>query len=680
MANRLSSEKSPYLLQHANNPVDWYPWSVEAFERAEIEDKPILVSIGYSTCHWCHVMERESFEDHSVAAFMNENFINIKIDREEYPEIDQIYMQAVQLLTGGGGWPLNCFLLPDRRPFYGGTYYPPSPAYNRPSWLQLLHHIRKIFSEKRQVAEDQATRLTELIEKGDNKFVKEVNLLEGKNADSPDFLWEEFTGKVLDQLDTEWGGFSGSPKFPSMPSFYLCLELSYYLKSERLRDHVLFTMDKMMTGGIHDVVGGGFARYATDRQWRIPHFEKMLYDNAQILQALAWLFQVSQEDRYYLCAKNLYHFLDREMKDTCGLYFAALDADSEGEEGKFYTYTYDELEKAVEGFNSGEILDFYNADQAGNWEEKNILFSDQLPEDYAESKGINASDWQKQLQAFHERLLKLREKRIRPGLDHKILLSWNALLAESFFCWQDALGIKSDIFSGEKLLEGLLREFLSDDYRLLRIKTNEEVYLPGNLDDYAYMISALIQGFQSTSKQKYLDIAVELNIRVKELFFDEEDEMYFFSSIDNDTVPVRVKDIFDHALPCAAAVMCLNKWKLGILTGNQKMKEKSIQMQKRLQESVMKFPSAMASWARAGLQMNFPFYEVEATGYDRDKILTEIKKAYLPNKLFVKRVIHMFEDQGAMPDVAAILICSDNTCELPVTEVSESIERLKRIH
>ncbi|HRI58481.1 MAG TPA: thioredoxin domain-containing protein, partial [Saprospiraceae bacterium] len=451
--NKLQSETSPYLLQHAHNPVDWYAWRPEAFERARAEQKPILVSIGYSTCHWCHVMERESFENEDIAAFMNERFINIKVDREERPDVDAIYMDACQILTGGGGWPLNCFLTPEGKPFYAGTYFPPRPAHNRPSWLQLLQHLANIWETQRDVALDQAEKLTAHIARSDDIFIQKPSnpnpeTLKPSNPETlqpsnpptlkPSNL-ESIYYQMRERFDRVEGGFGGAPKFPSTMAIQYLLNYHWFTGNPEALEQAVLSLDKMIHGGIYDQLGGGFARYATDREWLVPHFEKMIYDNALLVSVLSEAYKLTGKALYKETIEETLHYVRREMTGADGGFYSAQDADSEGVEGKFYVWDKGEIGEILGG-EAQLFCAFYGVTEHGNWEEKNILWRPVSYEAFAAANDTEVGRLKSRLQSGREKLFAVRSKRIWPGLDNKVLLSWNALMTSAYCAAFTALG------------------------------------------------------------------------------------------------------------------------------------------------------------------------------------------------------------------------------------------------
>ena len=511
--NQLSKETSPYLLQHAHNPVHWYAWKPEAFEKARREDKPILVSIGYSTCHWCHVMERESFENQSVADFMNQHFVCIKVDREERPDVDQIYMEACQVISGSGGWPLNCFLTPDTRPFFAGTYYPPQPSYGRPSWQQILQNMAGAYQQKRDIVEEQADKLTEIIRGADKTFVKTTgfDVKIGKNDENTEggYFSEIFNQNLLDKIfdnltdrfDHQEGGFGGAPKFPSTMSIQYLLDYYFYTKNETALKHAELSLIKMIQGGIYDQIGGGFARYATDRAWLIPHFEKMLYDNALLIQVIADAYKLTKKDIYRETIEETLNFILREIQNTEGVFFSAYDADSEGVEGKFYVWTKEEID-AILGEESPLFCAFYDVTNEGNWEENTILWRQRSYEAFAESEKIDVSELKNRMAIARQKLYVVRNKRIKPSLDDKILLSWNALMISGFAKAYEALNMeKNDIpkigaegyrKTAINALEFILANFKNPEGGYFHTYKNGQAQYAAFLEDYAYLIEALL--------------------------------------------------------------------------------------------------------------------------------------------------------------------------------------------
>ena len=487
MANKLIDEQSPYLLQHAFNPVDWRPWGDEAFLKAKTENKPLLVSIGYSACHWCHVMEHESFEDDDVAAYMNEHFVCIKVDREEHPDVDHLYMDAVQAIAGNGGWPLNVFVTPDRAPFYGGTYYPPRPAYNRPSWMQILNRMNEIWQNQRGEAEQQAGQLVAHLRQASAK---------GASAAAPRGagFCREIADNLLKQADKEMGGFGNAPKFPGTMAIIFLLEHYRFTGYEPALKNALRSLDAMIDGGIYDQLAGGFARYATDRNWLVPHFEKMLYDNALVVSALCDAYSITKDLRYKIIIEETINFIETELKDKSGGYYCALDADSEGVEGKFYTWTWQEWTAALGG-NDPVPAQYFGVRPEGNWEGTNILHVAATMEDVARQDCITVTEAKQRIDAAKRKLLAARRYRLRPGTDDKSLLSWNALmnitLTKAGVCLGPGAGDKYIDRAGAHM-EWMMAAYNGPD-GLLHAWKDGKAKIPAKLDDYAYLMQAMLQ-------------------------------------------------------------------------------------------------------------------------------------------------------------------------------------------
>ena len=677
--NHLVHESSPYLLQHAHNPVHWFAWGEAALRKASEEDKPILLSIGYSTCHWCHVMERESFEDEETAAFMNAHFINIKLDREEFPELDKIYMEAVQYLQGHGGWPLNVFLLPDKRPFFGGTYYPPFRRQNMPSWLDVLNNIKDAWTSKRQLIIEQAEKISELIQKG------EVALI--KDAISPE-IFSKYSHKddvntafikISAQFDNQNGGFGHAPKFPSFMALSGLLHHHFYYQDSLALDMVKKSMDGLILGGIYDQVGGGISRYATDEAWNIPHFEKMLYDNALLLETLGLYYQNESNAIYLEAAIGTMEFLDRELKDDSGMYYSALDADSEGVEGKFYVWNYDEI-KSLNIAHTEHLISYFNVQPDGNWEHTNILYAAEYPESYALKNNLDLTEWQQSISQFKEALLSKRTERIRPGLDNKIILSWNAMLIPAFLKWAaiDKAGVW--LQNAVALYKVLKSTFSNQENQLSRVYTNGQSRLAGNLDDYAYMIRAAIELHQFTGESDYLAEAVKWTAIVMTEFNDPEDDLFYMTSDENSDVFVRVKELYDLSSPSSNAVMMENLWLMGWIIDEISYKEKATNMLSRIWVSVTKYPISFSYWLRAGLKMINDFKSVELMGEATEILRSAYICHFLPGSIIKQQSFLLKSGDRTVnqhTDKAYAIVCSEAACSSPLTTADELINALK---
>lgn len=677
--NHLIHESSPYLLQHSHNPVNWFAWGGEALEKAKGEDKPILLSIGYSTCHWCHVMERESFEDEETAAFMNAHFINIKLDREEFPELDKIYMEAVQYLQGHGGWPLNVFLLPDKRPFFGGTYYPPFRRQNMPSWLDVLNNIRDAWISRRQVVIEQAEKIAELIQQGEVALIKDAiaPALFSKYSYKDDVNTAYI--KLSAQFDRDHGGFGHAPKFPSFMALSGLMHHHFYYQDNLAVEMVKTSLDGMILGGIYDQVGGGISRYATDEAWNIPHFEKMLYDNALLLETLGLACQNESNAYYKETAAATLEFLQREMKDDSGMYYSALDADSEGVEGKFYVWNYKEL-KSLNLSNIDHLLSFYNVLPEGNWEHSNILYATEYAVAFAQKNELNLSDWEESILEFKRALLARRKERIRPGLDNKIILSWNAMLIPAFLKWASLDTDKAWSQNALTLYNQLKITFSDPDYYLSRVYTNGQSRLSGNLDDYAYMIRAAIELHQFTGDSTYLADAVKWTAIVLTEFNDPADDLFYMTPEHNSDVFVRVKELYDLSSPSSNAVMMENLWLMGWIIDELSYRDKAKHMLSKMWISITKYPLSFSYWLRAGLRIINDFRSVEIIGSGDQSFRSAFHSHFLPGTIIKKAsFLSQSADRSLLQhtDNTYAIVCSEAACSNPLSTPEELINALK---
>jgi uncharacterized protein len=702
--NQLSKETSPYLLQHAHNPVHWYAWKPEAFEKARREDKPILVSIGYSTCHWCHVMERESFENQSVADFMNAHFVCIKVDREERPDVDQIYMEACQLISGSGGWPLNCFLTPDTRPFFAGTYYPPMPAYQRPSWQQILQNMAGAYQQKRDVVEEQADKLTEMIRGADKTFVKKSNF-ESKIAENAVYtegspfseifnqnLLDKIFDNLKDRFDTIEGGFGGAPKFPGTMSIQFLLDYYFYTKNDTALHHAELSLTKMIQGGIYDQIGGGFARYATDRAWLVPHFEKMLYDNALLIQVISDAYKLTKKDIYRETIEETLNFIQREMMVSESpvhrtsdivqpVFFSAYDADSEGVEGKFYVWQKAEID-AILGEESPLFCAFYDVTEEGNWEENTILWRPKSYETFAAGEKMDVVELKKRMKSACQKLYDVRSNRIKPSLDDKILLSWNALMISAFAKAYEALGTeKTDIrdFKVEKYrktainaLNFILNNLQNPEGGYFHTYKNGQAQYAAFLEDYAYLIEALLDVYGITFDAQYLHKAQELTDFVLENFWDASDGLFFFTSKNQTDILLRKKDLYDSAMPSGNSTMMKNLGRLAIIFDSNRYKNVHFEMLQTLVESIKMYPTSFSKWASGVISAVHPPFEIAVLGDDYFDKTLEINALFLPNKILMASAAKDAKLPLLDRDTEeSIFLCQNYACQLPVQTVAE---------
>ena len=665
--NQLIHESSPYLLQHAHNPVNWYPWGEEALQKAKRENKLILVSIGYAACHWCHVMEHESFEDEEVAKFMNEHFVAIKVDREERPDIDQVYMNAVQLLNGSGGWPLNCIALPDGRPVYGGTYF------SKEQWIDMLAQVSDFVKQNPDKAEQQAKSLTQGVQSS------EMIYLNTEEAN--------FTQNDLDDIVTAWmknidfknGGYMRAPKFPLPVGYQFLLHYNYLTQDADALKALTSTLNKMADGGIYDQIGGGFARYSTDIYWKVPHFEKMLYDNAQLVSLYSSAYQKTKDPKYKIIVNETLDFIDRELSSEEGGFYSSLDADSEGEEGKFYVWTRSELQKAL-GNKAELIIDYYNVTEKGNWENsQNILFKSSSDKKIADKYKISESELAKRLLDAKKILLKERAKRIRPGLDDKILTSWNALMLKAYV---DAYRV----FDNKKYLNIALKnaEFIntmmqSSDNRLYRNYKNGKASINAFLDDYAFTIEAFISLYQATFDEKWLKEAQALTEYAIAHFYDENKGMFYYTSDIDPALIARKMDVSDNVIPSANSVMAKNLFVLGQYFYKDDYIEESKKMLNNVKRNTLKAGVYYANWDILMAWFVIKPYEIAIVGEAFEAKRKEFDKYYLPNVFFSGG-----KDEGSLSLLdskliegqTTIYVCQDKTCKQPTTEVKEALEQI----
>jgi len=682
MANRLQHESSPYLLQHANNPVDWYPWSEEAFEKALNENKPVLVSIGYAACHWCHVMERESFEDHDTAGLMNELFVNIKIDREERPDLDHIYMDAVQAMTGSGGWPLNVFLTPAKKPFYGGTYFPPKQAFNRPSWKDILISISNNFREKREEVELQANHLTDHMVKA-NEFGIRQQIDTSKTIVSKDLAHQMF-GNIMKTADKKDGGFGHAPKFPQTFTIRFLLHYYYHTKEKQALEQALVSLDKMIAGGIYDHLGGGFSRYSTDTEWLAPHFEKMLYDNALLVIVLAEAYQITGKLLYHQTIKHTIQFIDNEMTSPEGGFYSALDADSEGVEGKFYTWSYNEISDIL-GEDTEMFCEYYGVKEGGNWEHTNILHTPIDQNYFASTRNMHSDDLGLFLSASRRKLLEVREKRIRPQLDDKILLGWNALMISALCKSAGALNMSEYTRKAVSTMNFLLKRFRQPDESFAHTFKNNISRYPAFLDDHAYLISALIHLQEITADQEWLKIAKSLTNFVVEKF-GGEGPLFFYTPVDQKDVIVRKKEIYDGAVPSGNAVMMCNLYQLGIIFDIPEWRFRAFEMAASLEEAVIKYPGSFGVWAGFILSLSYGIPEIAITGEESTVLSNEFLRNFIGYNVFQSATLRNKEfpllAEKPYTREAQIFLCKDYACQAPVKTVAELVQSLEgdRLH
>ncbi len=667
--NELINESSPYLLEHAHNPVQWYPWGEKALEKAKKEDKPLIISIGYAACHWCHVMERESFSDTSIAQIMNENFVCIKVDREERPDVDQIYMDACQLVTGSGGWPLNAFALPDGRPFYAGTYFPPA------QWAQLLKQLDQAYKGQYEKVLEQANNIT--------LGIKQMDLMDletgTKEFEKKDY--EDLFKYFKDRIDPSLGGFKGAPKFPLPVAWEFLLEFHKLTGNEESAKATNFTLEKMGFGGLNDQLAGGFARYSTDDIWRVPHFEKMLYDNAQLISLYSHSYQNQKDEYFSSVIKNTIEFVERELQDHNGGFYSSLNADSEGEEGKFYVWTWEELSKVLNPEELKLVSSIYGITEKGNWEKgTNIFYLDQRPEVSSKEFGQEKGEFDKRLNLIKEKLMAERSKRIRPSTDDKILCSWNAMMATSYLDAYQALDETKYLEKAKTTADFLWDKLYQPNTGLYRNFKNNKASITGFLDDYAFMIQLFIDLYQSDFDISWLEKAEGLMAICIKDFSDESNTYFYFTSKEGEKLIARKMELADNVIPSSNSVMAVNLFKLGHLVANDSYLERSTRMLKGQLQNINKGGPYYSNWARLMGYHVYPFYEVAIAGENAISVNRDLRKNFIPNAVFLGGNSEDLELlKGKLIDgQTTIYVCKNRVCDLPVTKSKQALELLQK--
>jgi uncharacterized protein YyaL (SSP411 family) len=647
MPNRLASETSPYLLQHADNPVDWYAWGDEAFARARDEDKPVLVSIGYAACHWCHVMEHESFEDAAVASLMNERFVCIKVDREERPDVDAIYMDAVQAMTGRGGWPLNAFLTPEGVPFWAGTYFPPTPRQGMPSWPQVLQSLAQAWVDQRAEIEAAAQNIVPRLQGAAMLQAPEDELAPGALEAAVRALQRVF--------DEEHGGWGGAPKFPAS-------SVIEFLLARGERAMPLMTLRRMAAGGIYDQVGGGFARYSVDERWLVPHFEKMLYDNALLARAYLHAFLVSEEPLFRRVCEETLDWAIRELRQDEGGFASSLDADSEGVEGKFYVWTVAEIRDAL-GELADEAIRHFGVTEHGNFEGSNIL--------------VRATSDPPSLAEIKAKLLAVREQRVRPGLDDKRLTSWNALMISALADAGAALG-RADYVAAAVACASFIEKELRADGALLRTFNRGRAKLPGFLEDHAYLLEAYLDLYEATFDPRWFTRAAELAETLLERFYDPERGGFFSTAADHTGLIARRKDLEDAPIPAGASSACFGLLRLARFTGEARYEEAAVSLIKLLHPVAPEHPLAFGHLLRAIDFLEAPVREVALAGEDVSELARVVRGGYFPYVVLAggDGDVPLLRDRAPVDGAPAAYVCERFTCRLPVTTTQDLLRSL----
>ncbi len=669
MPNHLQNETSPYLLQHAHNPVDWYPWGQEALSLAQAQDKPILLSIGYAACHWCHVMAHESFEDEETAAYMNRHFVNIKVDREERPDLDSIYMQAVMALTRSGGWPMTVFLTPSGEPFYGGTYFPPAPRYGMPSFRQVLASISQAWRDRREEMRQGARELTDYLQRDMD--------LRGQGQALDDNLFARAVAAVQHSFDAEQGGFGGAPKFPQPMTIEFLLR-DYVQRGDADALHMAeYTLERMARGGMYDQLGGGFARYATDDRWLVPHFEKMLYDNAQLSRVYLHAWQLTGRPLYRRVAEEVLDYVAREMRHAAGGFFSSQDADSEGVEGKFYGWRPEEIRQVL-GADAELFLLYYDVSERGNWEGQNILHVPRTMDEAARLLRLAPDELETRLQAARHKLYQVRAQRVWPGLDDKVLTAWNGLMLAAFAEAGRVLQRPDYLQVAVDNAEFLQRTMRRSDGRLWRTwKAGSPARYNAYLEDYAYLAAGLLALYQAVFDERWFVWARELADKMLAHFADEENGGFFDTSDDHEALIQRPKDLQDNAVPSGNAMSAQVLLQLGLYTGEDHYMAVAERSITALQAAMSQYPTGFAHWLSAAAFIVAEPQEVAVIGdlaaEGTQALLDQALQPYRPFQVVAaappgsQMQIPLLQGRSQMEGRATAYVCRHFTCQLPVT-------------
>jgi uncharacterized protein YyaL (SSP411 family) len=688
--NRLIFEKSPYLLQHANNPVDWYPWGPEAFEKARKEDKPIFLSIGYSTCHWCHVMEHESFEDPEVARLMNQAFVSVKVDREERPDLDNIYMTVCQMMTGSGGWPLTIVMTPDKKPFFAGTYFPKKSRLGRIGMLDLVPRIQEIWTNRRDEVLKSADQITAALQ----QFSHEAP---GEELGEPT-LRTAFE-QLAQRFDEQHGGFGNAPKFPTPHNLLFLLRYWRRTGNEKALRMVEKTLHAMRLGGVYDHVGFGFHRYSTDPIWLVPHFEKMLYDQALLAIAYTEAYQATGKAEYAQTAREVFSYVLRDMRAPIGAFYSAEDADSEGEEGKFYLWTEEQIRRVLSPDEADLIIKVFNVGKEGNFHEeatggrsgRNILHLRRGLQEIASDLKIPEQRLRAHLGSAREKLFAAREKRIHPHKDDKVLADWNGLMIAALAKGARVLDEPGYAKAAKGASDFILHHMRNPNGRLLHRYRDGQPALPANVDDYAFLIWGMIELYETTFEVRFLQRALELNDDLVKHFWDEEAGGLYFTADDAEKLLVRQKDIYDGAIPSGNSVAALNLLHLGRIAANTDLEEKAVKIGRAFSKAVQQSPSA---YTHLMLAVDFaigPSYEVVIAGKagakDTKAMIRALRAHFLPNKVVILRpseeespnianIAEYTKYQTSIDGKATAYVCLNYNCKLPTTDSGKMLELL----
>jgi hypothetical protein len=690
--NQLINETSPYLLQHAHNPVNWYPWGPEALQLSKDTGKPIFLSVGYSSCHWCHVMEHESFESEDVAAILNEHFISIKVDREERPDVDEIYMAAVQAMTGSGGWPMSVFLTPDLKPFFGGTYFPKEDKYGRPGFITLIKRIHEAWSTQKDKLVESADQLVDHIEKSLAGSV-------GEPRQGTTTIIQNAAVELGQRFDPVNGGFGDAPKFPSSPSIGLLLREFARTGQKELLHQATFTLDSMVHGGMYDHLGGGFSRYSTDEEWLVPHFEKMLYDNAQLVQVYLEAYQVTGDRFYRKVVEETLTYILRDMTDENGGFYSAEDADSEGEEGKFYIWSHKEIMDVL-GQDAGTIFcTYYNVKEGGNFSSHetyhvglNILHTPISDAQVASVLKISEQELADELSRSKKTMLDHRSKRIRPGLDDKILTSWNGMMLSGFAQAYQVLGNQEYLDAALKCADFILTEMVKDD-ELLRTHRKGVSHLPAYLDDYAFLIVALMDVYEASFDTRWIQAAEQLTETMIAKFWDDEQSIFYFTSEEHKNLIVRTKPTYDGATPSGNSMATYALLRLSKFVDNATYYDKANALLEAHYTQMNQFSSAYLKMILALDFLLYPPKEIAVVGNiaakETQELLQAARSNFIPNKILasydpnlpdadtIQEIIPLLKAKKLVKNKPGAYVCKNFACQKPVNDVDQLLKQLE---
>ena len=672
MSNNLINETSPYLLQHAYNPVDWNPWNKQYLEKAKKENKLVIISIGYSSCHWCHVMEKESFEDSLVASIMNEKYISIKVDREERPDVDQVYMNAVQLMTGSGGWPLNVVTLPDGRPIWGGTYF------SKDQWINALTQISDLYNKE----PERFINYADTLEKG----IKSLDIITtNDNQELSSIDIDKHIGSLVNKIDKKNGGFSGAPKFMMPNNIHFLLRSAYQNNDKETLKLVNLTLEKMAYGGVYDQIGGGFSRYSTDEKWHIPHFEKMLYDNAQLISLYSDAYLITNNELYKNVVYETINFVLKELTNSNGGFYSSIDADSKSLDGKenegaYYVWKEDELKKLLKD----EFIvfsDYYNINKYGYWEDDNyVLIKNKSDAAFAKAHNLSKEEVSKKIDAWRKILIKARDKRSRPNIDDKILTSWNGLMIDAFIDAYRAFKDKDFLDVASSSAEFILKNMKKSDGGLYHSHKDGKSKINGYLEDYATTIQAFLNLYENTLDEKWLNTSNDLIKYTYKNFFNAETNMFYFTSTLDDKLISRTVEFRDNVIPSSNSIMANNLFKLSHYFDNNIYLSSSQQMVNNIKDQIALYPSGFSNWMNLILNINKNFYEIAVVGNTAIEKIKELNENYLPNKIIIGSLesnpLPLLKNRFVEGETY-IYVCVNKACKMPVKTVKEALKLIE---